>query len=374
MTQPNRHRALYASAAWTIAWLALFDLGTSLAVRAVAARNPASGLVRYFEYGRSTESKLDRTLAQPVDSADALVERAGWLDPTEWASLPDRPGPGANALVAVYGQSFAANATIEAARLDGHLTLRLIGGPAAPADHSHAIFVLDAPLRKADVVVMGVLASSVARIGAMSQVSYSFEQPAPYTFPHYTVSDGELHAEAPAFTSEAEFRRAFSTRSSEWDRFKDQLAANDRGFDRIAFDRTPLDASQLVLLMRRGWVAHHQNYEDGVRDPRSGFNPNAEPVGVLNALLRDASRRARARNERLIVLLEHDRGYADHLYKAVAGTLQAENIEFVSSHTLFSSSDPANFIANGHYTDAANQKFALALARLIRLRPAAGRR
>ncbi len=365
-TIPTSRRTLYFSIAWCVLWLAFLDVGSGLTLRWLAARSPESGVVRYFAYGRSIEGKLDRSIALPPDARGSLILAAGWLDPAEWATLPAQPRPGTNLLVSVYGQSFALSAAHEAARVDGRMTLRGIGGPAAAPDHSFAAAQLDGPNRKADVLVFGILASAVQRMGAMSGVSATFENPAPFSYPHYSLQNGTLQAEMPPFTTERGFREAFAARSTQWAKFKTQLAVNDRGYDPVAFDRTWLDRSQLVLLMRRGWVAQNQHYGQGVYEPGHGFNDDAEPMRVLRAMLKELGRQTQARNERLIVLLEQDQGYADYLDKALGSTLREARIEYISTYTLFSSQDPRNFVPDGHYTAAANAKLGAALRAMIR--------
>jgi hypothetical protein len=356
---------------WTLAWLLLLDIATHFAVEIMARGHPDSGLVRYFQYGQSVETKLDVLTRLPRQAPDALILSAGWLDPAAWSTLPDRPVPGTDTLVAVYGQSFAFNASRAAARLDGHMSLRLIGGPAAPPDHSYAAYLADPGNAHADVVVFGILASSVPHMGSISGADWTFEHPAPFTFPHYRLQGGRLVAEAPVFETEQQFREAFAARGASWQAFKAQLARNDRGFDPLTFDRTWLDRSQIALLLRRAWAAHGQDYAAGVFDAAHGFAPGSEPIQVLRAMLVDLGQRAKARGQRLIVLLEQDQGYGDSLYRALGPTLDAAHIESISTHTLFSSGDPRNFQPDGHYTLQANDLFARRLRATIRAAPPA---
>jgi len=368
MTLSPPVRTVLKSAAWTLAWLLLLDVATHLAVRHYALRHPDATLVRYFEYGRSIEAKLDHSTSLPPAAPDAVILAAGWLDPADWKDLPRQPTPGTDRLVAVYGQSFAFNASRAAAQADGHLAVRAIGGPAAPPDHSYAAYLADADNAGADTVVFGILASSVPRMGSMTGMDWTFEHPAPFTFPRYRLQDGRLVAEAPVFRTQQAFRDAFARRDGAWQDFKRQLARNDRGFDPLTFDRTWLDKSEIALLLRRGWAAHGQDYGAGVYDPVRGFDANSETIRVLRAMLVDLQARTRARGQRLIVLLEQDQGYGDTLFRALGPTLAGAGIETLSTHTLFSANDPRNFQADGHYTEQANELLARGLQRLIRSR------
>lgn len=367
---PSLRSALKAIG-WTLAWLLLLDIGTHFVIQRIALRHPDSGLVRYFRYGQSIETKLDGSTRLPRKDLDALILSAGWLDSDQWRDLPDRPAPGADKLVALYGQSFAFNVTRAAVLLDGHLTMRAIGGPAAPPDHSYAACLQDSGNLRADTVVFGILASSVSHMGSMTGTDWTFEHPAPFTFPRYSLRAGRIEAEAPVFRTEQQFRDAFASQSTQWQAFKTQLAHNDRGFDPITFDRTWLDNSQIALLMRRGWAAHSQDYNDGVYDQATGFRAGASQVEVLRAMLVDLGLRTKARSQRLIVLLEQDQGYGDSLYRALGPTLQQAHIDYVSTHDVFSANDPRNFQADGHYTLEANELFAKRLQSMIRSSPVA---
>jgi len=348
---------------WTVLWLAAIDIGVNLAFGPGGKSFP--GLRKYFEYGRSVEGKLARAAAADPNK-EGLILKAGWLDPEPWKTEPDRRKAGSDLMVAAYGQSFTMHAVADASQLDARITVRNIGGPAAPPNHSYAAYRLDEGLRKVDVVVFGILSSSVPDIGSMSGLIWHFENPAPFTFPRYRLSNGQLTPEVPLLDSEAAFRSAFGPRSAQWQKFKQQLRQSDRGYDPLVFDETIADRSSIVRLMRRGWVAQRQRYETGVYDPATGFNSEAEDIQVLRAMVVDLARRTQERGERLVVLLLHGRGHSDHLYKALEDTLTQNRIAYVSTHALFSANDPSNFKPDGHYVNAANLKVGRALHQAMR--------
>lgn len=362
---PSAWRQSAAIVAWSLAWLLATDVAVNLAFGVRGGTAQASGLSRYFEYGRSVEGKLARMVAADPKTGGQLIS-TGWIDPTILASKPSRPQAGHDLLVAVYGPSFALNAANEAAKLDSRITIRDVGGPNAPPSHSYAAYKSDAPLRKADVAVFGILSSGVPLMGSLSGLVWLFESPAPYTFPRYRVSGSELIEELPTLRTEADFRRAFGNGSAEWAAFKDQLRRSDRGYDRFTFDASIADSSSVVRLVRRGWVAHRQPYEDGVYDPITGFNVEAEEVRALRAMLVDLKRRTCERGERLVVLLLHTQRQSDHLHRALQSTLTQAGVDYVSTHTLFSANDARNFVPDGHYTHEANAELAKALLARVR--------
>ena len=357
-----------AVAIWALLWIVAIDLSINLAFRNEARSSQQTSLGRYFDYGRSVEGKLARMVAADPKDGGQMVS-AGWASPEILATLPSHPEPGHDMLMAVYGQSFALITAKGAAQIDSRMTIRGVGGPGAPPSHSYASYKADAPLRKADVVVLGVLSASVVNMRSLSGLIWMFASPAPYTFPYYRVVDGKLDEELPALRTEAQFRDAFVRKSSDWSAFKAQMQRIDYGYDRATFDATVADESAVVRLLRRGWVSHRQAYEDGVYAASEGFNPRAESLVALKAMLVDLERRTRERKERLVVLLLHTRGHADHLYGVLEGTLKQAGIEYISTHTLFSANDPSNFLPDGHYAQDASTRLSKALLAKVRSEP-----
>lgn len=350
---------------WTLLWLAVADISINLLLDPARPwHGKVSSLFRYFNHGKSIEGKLEDAIGPHADRPNSVVQ-AGWVDPDVFRALPRAPSEGHDLLVAVYGQSFAFNAVAAMQRADGRMTLRLIGGPAAPLSHSLAAYRADVSLRKADVAIVGILASSLAKSDSMSGMSWTFENPAPFTFPRWSLSDGKLVEEAPLIKTEADFRAAFRERGPTWERFKQQLSRNDVGYDSFAFEASPLDYSAIGRLLRRGWVANHQAYPMNATQPDVA-RFDSDRVAVAAAIIEQLKRTARDAGERLIVVLLHDRGSGDALYQALREPLERIGVEYVSTHSLFSASDPRRFVSDGHYAEPANDLVAHAMRKLVR--------
>ncbi|MES2889367.1 MAG: hypothetical protein V4739_15340 [Pseudomonadota bacterium] len=361
---PSSLRRAGSVVLWTVLWLVLVDLAVNLVLdpRWAGGQRLAS-VSRYFNFGRSVEGKLVQTLGPKADRPNAVVA-AGWIDPAQWQqTLPAASQGGGDLLVAVYGQSFAFNTVKAMAALDGRMTPRLIGGPAAPLSHSYAAYRADAALRRADVVVVGILASSLGKADALSGLSWNFESPAPFTYPKFALQPGaaELTETSPVLGTEQAFRTAFAERGPAWQAFKAQLREHDQGYDAFAFNQAVWDHSALVRLVRRGWVSSRQHYAVTRPAPEGG-----DQLAVARVLLARVQQLAAARGEPLVVVLFQDRGAEVNLVQALGPTLDALGVRYIATDTFFAATDPAQFIADGHYTEAANAQVAAALLEAVR--------
>ena len=369
---------------WIFFWLVLVDIGINVLFPLPQDIDRSPGmLAQYFDYGRSIEGKLNRMVGQDVESS-ALIVDSGWIDPNSWKDLPTRPqagpqaGPQAddNLLLVNYGMSFSDYASQAVAEIDGKITVRSIGGPSAPPNHSFAAFKADAAGRKnADVVVIGVLASSVQRMSSMSGTDWTYEFPNPYTYPYYSVDEsGELVAVEPAISTAKDFVESFNRKDGDWQRLQGQLAQYDNVFDPFVFYTNWTDRSAIVRLIRRGWAERARSLsEQDLFDPQTGFNPEASEIITLKALLAEFVSEVRAADQVPVILLLNDRGYGTSLYDVLSEQVESLDALVVSTHAIAPADDPKNFIADGHFTDEANHRIAEEIQRLIRSEKLAAR-
>lgn len=348
------------SALFFVGWLVVLDAGLNqLGTYAQGKGGGMLQLARYLEYGRSTEGKLVRTLGTNGDKPDAVVA-AGWLDPSQWQTLRRQADAG-HQLVAVYGQSFAINMAKEAARLSGDLQVRSIGAPAAPLSYAYAAYMQDKDRPAAGVVVIGVLASTLARSSSMTGLAVSFEGVAPYTFPAYRLVDGVLKETPPPFTTQDDFRNAFKHRDERWRQLVQHLKTRDPVVSNFSFDENLLDHSALIRLARRSWVASQVNQLKP--DPHASTLPAGltSELPVAKAQLLAMSLESRRRGEKLVVALLQDQGYAGVLTTTLAPFLKEHAIAFVDSSDHVDSNDARNFLRDGHFSHEANRRLAQAL-------------
>jgi hypothetical protein len=343
------------------AWLLVFDLALNgLGQAAARAGGGWVSLARYLEYGRSVEGKLTQLIGLDGQGPNAIVS-AGWLDPAHWVGKPTQASDDKHTLVAVYGQSFAIQVATQAARSNPGWQLRTIGGPAAPLSHSYAAYQLDKDQRKAQVVVVGILASALGRSSSMSGLSFTFESPAPFTFPRYTRSGQGLQAHWPALANEAQFRKAFAEKGEAWAKFERELLAANPAMDRFQFQGGWSDASALVRLARRGWVSASVAELKGAHGEQGLAKDLLAEVDVAKAQLLSLQQETASRGEKLVILLLQDQGYDQALTQAFGDFFKTHHIAVVDSSALINSRNPGNFLPDGHFTASCNVKLAEAL-------------
>ena len=66
-----------------------------------------------------------------------------------------------------------------------------------------------------------------------------------------------------------------------------------------------------------------------------------------------------------IIYIVNNLGFSDQLYRALLPTLEADNIPYLSSHTVASPNDPRKYVPNSHFTDAVDDEMARALVNVI---------
>lgn len=360
-------RKAFVTVLCTMFFLCVFDLAINVLFPYPAnplAVHPKQIQV-YFDYGRSVEGKLSHMLG-PSDDKSAAIAQAGWLDPEQWQhlNLPTRRKPGDDLLMAVYGNSFSEQVAAAVESLDPKITIRFIGGPAAPPNHSYAAYTLDRGAHQADIVVLGILASSVKALRTLNGMTWQFEAPAPYSYPRYMLQDGKLKAIMPKVGTLAQLRAAFYD-PPHWNDYIKQLQEHDEFYNSFLFHHNLLDRSAIIRMMRRAFAQRYQAMQTSqAYSKTTGFNAEVE-VPLLQAITTEFAAAVRKDGKLPIVLLFNDQGYADHLFQALKSTLESNSIPYISSHTIAPATDIRNFIPDGHFVKSVNQKIGQAMLSLI---------
>lgn len=356
----------------TLLWLVVLDVGIARLTR--PDPNPKvepKGAARYFEYGRSVESKL-RHMVHATPETTAPVALAGWMASPEGVRPPEhfeptRPSDSKHVLVAVYGQSFSLRATVHLPEVDHALETRFLGGPAAPLSHSFALYEADRGKQEAQVVTLGVLASSLARLTSLTNMTLWFEDPQPSSYPRYVLSDGQLSAIEPVVRSYDDLRDAVSD-PLRWQRFVDQLSQHDAAYDPFIFEHDILDYSTIGRALRRAIGQRHvRAFGDRYMDAH-GFTNHDQILDIAEAIFAKFAEDARKDGKLPYVLLFNDSGYGTFLVDALGPRLTRHNVPFFSSDSVIPPNDPANYEADGHFRADLDFAFARAWAADLRQR------
>ena len=342
--------------AFTILWLVVIDIAVNVVFRypSVASKRRPNAFQGYFEYGRSVEGKLARMVGPTKETSSKLVS-CGWLTPETYAEQPPRAVEAGGLLVALYGSSFVYMAGEQLPVLDPTITVRLVSAPGAPVGQSYAAYLMDRDWQEAEVVVLGILASLVRSIPTMTYMTWGFDGALPYTYPRFSCHGDVLEEIWPVIRDEAGLREGLQDPVM-WSAFLAQLKEHDAFYSPVLFRGRWADASACVRLVRRAWAKHcEKSFEHGIMDG-SGFVQDSEPVVTLNAIIASFAASARSDGRLPIVLLVHDFGYGDYLYRAVEKTVQLYSIVTVSTHWICSAADPTNYdpADGGHFTKEAN--------------------
>lgn len=342
-------------AAWTLAWLGLFDLGVAATLAVIDGRAPAlAGLVNLFDYGRSVPGKLARWIEQP-DAPGALFD-VGWRSDAVARSAERfaADDPAAGPVIRGYGMSFLNQMLTAAQEIDPALRLDLHAGPSAPPNYVYALFQDDRDQRRpGDVAVLGILSSALPALAAMSNRTWLFEQPAPFTYPVYRPEGDGLRRVEPLIDGAAAERTAMADPDL-GARWRAQLSQEDAFYGPAAFALPQLDASPFLRLVRRSLAtASIAAREADILAPGGPF-----PVDeTLRRLALGFAAEARAEGVIPVVALVQTRDASDRDLRALlAPLLAAEGIAYVATADVADPRTAANFVPDGHFTAAVNQR------------------
>jgi len=327
------------------------------------AQEPSGSLERFFNYGLSIEAKLDRSVGNNNQEPTAIV-RAGWIStelypPSEnWESASQR--------VVFYGMSFTNRIAKQMRELDSPPAISTRAGPGAPLSHSFALFGADPWRTQADVVIVGILSSSIPYLQGFTGLGYTPENPAPHTFPMYTFVEGQLERFDPPIMQRDQFVEAYRTQSDLWKEHRKAMSEHDVHWDPFVFNRSILDRSALVRLLRRAWASRNVDLvAQEVYSSKDGYDIDNPSIAAVPEILRRMHEECTSAGQEFIVILLHARGEPGHLHAWLNDQLANDEIGVLSTIDLFSSVDQLNFEGSGHYKPHLDKVIAEKLLEMI---------
>lgn len=345
----------------TLLLLAFLDAGVAGVLGWADARGKLGSLVRYFEYGRSVPGKLAQWEAQP-DVSRNLYDVA-WrselvsLSAAKLAKDHTTSGP----VVRSYGMSFVNNILEHAQAVEPKLKVDSHAGPGAPPNYTYALFLDDAQNRRfGDFAVFGILSSAVPALAAMSNRTWMFEQPAPFTYPVFHPVGNNLRREEPLVNSPA-VERALRTQPDAQAAWVRQLVEEDLFYSPITFGAPWFDHSPFARLVRRSLAKSHMARVE--TQIFSGSYPYAE---VLRRMIANFAEIARSDGQIPIIMLiqSRERGDAD-VFAIAKPILERDNIPYLATAEHFDPQNSLGFLGDGHYRPEIDRRFGEAFVNLI---------
>lgn len=306
-------------------------------------------VVAYFEYGRSVPGKLNRWIERP-NTAGNLFDVAWRSELIENSRLEfmlenEETPP----VVRAYGMSFVNNILREAKNIQPNLLLDLHSGPGAPPNFTYAAFLDDRKNRRAgDIVVLGILSSSVPALAAMSNRTWVFEQPAPFTYPIFLPTDNGLNRIDPLINSaEAELKLADDPEGAkEWNTY---IREYDAYYSFVSFGWPILDKSPFLRLLRRSLAV------SGIERQKAKLIGSAKNTEfpyerILQMMVVSFAEAAREDNQYPIVFLiqSQDTNTPD-LLDITKSILIENDIPYIATAEYADVRDPSIFREEGHY-------------------------
>lgn len=335
------------TALWIIVFAIAFDVTINHFFTMPYGHKTGAQLANFFEYGRSVEGKIVRMISDNDTNAHNLA-KAGWFKSRE--ENPGLPaGRRTTRNVYVYGMSFSRHIGKILSQIDPGLNVKFFDGPGASLNHSYAYYELTRPHEKGDVVILGILASSLPLLTTMTHMTSHFESPSPHFYPRYRIDDSnKIVKDEIKIKSLSELRRIMSDTET-WGETKQALARYDAFYDPIIFEKDFLDHSVYFRLVKRAWgqrvlALNYNRYHD-----LNGYKNEDGLIDLAQRLVSEFADRVRSDGAIPYLILFNDRGYDDHLYQVLKPILTGKDIPYYSTHRRFAATNLANFISDGHF-------------------------
>ncbi|MEK8019056.1 MAG: hypothetical protein VSS75_019475 [Candidatus Parabeggiatoa sp.] len=360
---------------WVVLWLLIFEI-----VLYAVPYNPPNkfpnAIQKYLEYGRSVEGKLRGMIGSTNETTRPL---AGWLEPEgkRWKTQPTKPKRSGGLLIAIYGMSHAQHMGWALDKIEEPpVTVRFLGGPVAPPSHSYKAYQIDRGRHTAQVVILGISASSLVGMTTFTTLNKAFERPLPYTYPKYRQVDDQLEEFWPSMRTMADLRRALNDETL-WKQYIEELKAEDSYYRPFLFHQNWMDHFVISRFIRRSWskrlsldiLESIYKVSTGIganQAIQQGFNEDSEVIQTLRFILKEFARQVRRDKQLPIVVLFNSIGYRNHLTQVLEGTLKEDNIAFLDSHAIAPSDDPKNIAPDKfHFSEEVDQQFAQAILKII---------
>ena len=342
----------------TLLALVVLDFAVAAALTWTKNSGRLSALNNYFDLGLSVPAKIEAwgDGSNPYGN----LYRVAWIETIiahsaeKYTSEPDER----DVTLRSYGMSFSGNIVEKAIALQPSLVADLHGGPAAPVNLTFTLFTEDRGNRnKGDVIAFGILSSSVTKLAAMSNRTWVFEQPAPFTYPIYYPEGEGLRRVDPLIRSATQ-ETDLVTSPGLQRAWYDQLAFHDRYYSDLLFKGRVFDQSPVIRLVRRAVSLRLLGRsEQEIRSARE--YPTKD---VLRLMMGELKRTALEDGQVPVVVLVQTNNPSDIDLRAfMRPVLDELEMPYIATADYFDPRDSSGFIGDGHYNAEIDRIFGQAL-------------
>lgn len=319
-------------------------------------------LVTYFDYGRSVPGKLSQWEQAP-DMPGNLYDVA-WPAATvaESAARFALEDTAAGPVIRSYGMSFANRVIRSAVAQRPELIWDAHDGPGGPPNFTFALFEDDrVNRREGDIVVLGILSSSVPAMTALTNSTWVFEQPAPFTYPVYLLEGDKLARIDPVVQSSAQ-QRIVADDAGLRQAWQAQLSSTDAFHDMRTYGASWLDVSPFARLVRRSLATAHIE-----RTKADVLSSNSYPYEeVLRRMIIEFAETAQADGQiPVVMLIQNNRSLQPDLLPIVLPVLERTDTPYLATAEHFDYTDRTGFVSDGHYKPEVDQMFGAAFLSVV---------
>lgn len=333
-----------------LAWLAVFDIGSQVLIKVLDNKR----LNNYFSYGLSTEAQIRNMFNNKIP--DDSVLHAGWINKRRFSER------GTEADITLYGMSFSNQIADQLMDLDPEFVIRKISGPSAPINHSLSSFLIDKDVCQSKIVVLGVLDSSIKYINSMTNDTIGVDAPYGSFYPRFITSSKGLEQIHPLINSFGDLQAAMSG-GNLWEENLEVLKSYDKFYCSFIYKQNVLDYSIIGRFVKRWYKAkHNRNITREIYNDRK-FNKNilAQAENLIALFVKEA----KANSCLPFVILIETQQHGNSLGEGLGPFLNGMGIDYLITGNIVSTTNPANFKSDGHFTMENNKKIAVKIYKQI---------
>lgn len=345
----------------TATFLVAMDVVAATVLWQLQSRHMAASVVRYFDYGRSVPGKIAEWEQSPDLPGNLL--KVGWRSDLVHDSIDKfRNAPDTGPVLREYGMSFVNHIMDAAQNIVPGLPVDRHSGPNAPPNYTYALFQDDhANRRPGDIAIFGVLSNALDAMAALSNSTWAFEQPAPFTYPVYELEGDGLKRVEPVIENVAAYE-SLSTNPELARAWTQQLSQHDAYYSPLSFGATFLDISPFARLVRRSAAVNNISQAKKHVLSAKGY-PYPE---VLRRMVREFAATARADGQIPVVVLVQSSADDPDVLAITKPALQQDDIPYLATIDYYDPRNTAGFIADGHYKPEIDHLFGEGLIKLLR--------